>query len=74
MANISNLFTGYEARNRDMREQLAAAQPTEVVVDVSQQMATDSDELVRQLIEQIDQLQAAEQPPPPVEPPPPETG
>ena len=77
MANISNLFAGYEARNRDMREQLAAAQPTEVVVDVSQQMATDSDEIVRQLIEQIDQLQAAEQQPPPPspeQPPPPEAG
>jgi len=65
MANIGNLFANYEQRQREMREQLVAAQPSEVVVDVSQQMTTDSDELVRQLIAQIDALQAAQQKPPP---------
>jgi DNA anti-recombination protein RmuC len=72
LTNIGNLFSSYQGRSRDLQQRLADAEPSEVVVNVSQEMAGDSDALIRQILEQLQGAQ--QQPPPPEEPPPPETG
>jgi hypothetical protein len=58
LQQVGNLFTDYQMRTRDLQEELKSAQPSEVVVDVSEQMTANSDELIQQI---LDQLQAAQQ-------------
>ena len=63
LTNIGNLFSSYQDRNRDLQESLASAQPTEVVVDVSKQMAEDSDALIQQILSQLKEAQQPQQQP-----------
>ena len=72
LTNIGNLFSSYQDRNRDLQESLAAAQPSEVVVNVSQQMAEDSDALIQQILAQLKEAQQPQQQQPPPENPPPQ--
>ena len=58
LQQVGNLFTDYQMRTRDLQEELKSAQPSEVVVDVSEQMTANSDELIQQI---LDKLQAAQQ-------------
>tara|TARA_B100001123_G_scaffold255853_1_gene285366 strand:+ start:1954 stop:7458 length:5505 start_codon:yes stop_codon:yes gene_type:complete len=58
LQQVGNLFTDYQMRTRDLQEELKSAQPSEVVVDVSEQMTANSDELIQQI---LDQLQAAQE-------------
>ena len=72
LTNIGNLFSSYQDRNRDLQESLASAQPTEVVVDVSKQMAEDSDALIQQILSQLKEAQQPQQQQAPPENPPPQ--
>ena len=58
LQQVGNLFTDYQRRTRDLQEELKSAQPSEVVVDLSEQMTANSDELIQQI---LDQLQAAQE-------------
>lgn len=62
LSNIGVLFANYQERHRELRERLDAAQPTEVVVDVSQDMVNDSDALIQQLLAQLQEAQQQEPP------------
>ncbi len=62
LSNIGVLFANYQERHRELRERLDAAQPTEVVVDVSQDMVQDSDALIQQLLAQLQEAQQQESP------------
>jgi hypothetical protein len=64
LSNIGVLFANYQERHRELRERLDAAQPSEVVVDVSQDMVNDSDALIQQLLAQLQEAQQQEQEPP----------
>ena len=74
LTNIGNLFSSYQDRSRDLQQQLADAGRPEVVVDVSQEMVGDSDALIRQILEQLEDVQQQPPPPAPEEPPPPVAG
>ena len=62
LSNIGVLFANYQERHRELRERLDAAQPSEVVVDVSQDMVNDSDALIQQLLAQLQEAQQQEPP------------
>ncbi|MBC8325209.1 MAG: DNA repair ATPase [Verrucomicrobia subdivision 3 bacterium] len=62
LSKIGVLFANYQERHRELRERLDAAQPTEVVVDVSQDMVQDSDALIQQLLAQLQEAQQQEPP------------
>jgi DNA-binding ferritin-like protein len=57
LQQVGNLFATYQTRTRDLQEELKSAQPSEVVIDLNTQMAENSDELIRQILEQLDQAQ-----------------
>jgi hypothetical protein len=71
LTNIGSLFASYQDRNRDLQERLAAAGPSEVVVDVSKEMAEDSDALIQQILAQLKEAQEPQEKQPPAEDPPP---
>ena len=71
LTNIGSLFASYQDRNRDLQERLAAAGPSEVVVDVSKEMAEDSDALIQQILAQLKEAQEPQEEPPTEDPPPP---
>ena len=58
MANMVQLLSASHERHRELQEKLAAAQPSEVVVDVSKEMVADSDALIQQLLAQLQAAQA----------------
>jgi len=66
LQQVGNLFATYQTRTRDLQEELKSAQPSEVVIDLNTQMAENSDELIRQILEQLDQAkqQQPDQSPP----------
>ena len=66
LQQVGNLFAAYQTRTRDLQEELKSAQPSEVVIDLNTQMAENSDELIRQILEQLDQAkqQQPDQSPP----------
>ena len=68
MSNMVQLLSASHQRHRELQEKLAAAQPSEVVVDVSKEMMADSDELVQNLLAQLDAIQGRKQETPPAEP------
>ena len=74
MANMVQLLSASHERHRELQEKLAAAQPSEVVVDVSKEMVADSDMLIQNLLAQLQTAQAqvrtpgAEAEEPPAEP------
>jgi len=68
LANIGTLFADYQERHRELRKRLDAAEPSEVVVDVSQEMVQDSDALIQQLLAQLQEAQQQQESPPPQEP------
>ena len=72
LTNIGSLFASYQDRNRDLQERLAAAEPSEVVVDVSKEMAEDGDALIQQILAQLKEAQEPQEEPPTEDPPPPE--
>jgi len=56
-------------RTKDLQDELKNAQPSEVVVDLNAQMAQNSDELINQILQQLDQAQQpVDQEPPPSSP------
>jgi hypothetical protein len=57
LSNIGTLFANYQNSHRELRERLNAAAPSEVVVDVSQEMVDDSDALIQQLLAQLQEAQ-----------------
>ena len=57
LSNIGTLFANYQNSHRELRERLDAAGPSEVVVDVSQEMVDDSDALIQQLLAQLQEVQ-----------------
>jgi hypothetical protein len=71
LTNIGSLFASYQDRNRDLQERLAAAGPSEVVVDVSKEMAEDGDALIQQILAQLKEAQEPQEKQPPAEDPPP---
>ena len=62
LSNVGVLFANYQERHRELRERLEAAAPSEVVVDVSQEMVNDSDALIQQLLSQLQEAQQQEPP------------
>ena len=68
MSNMVQLLSASHQRHRELQEKLAAAQPSEVVVDVSKEMVADSDELIQNLLAQLDVIQGRKQETPPAEP------
>ena len=70
LTNIGSLFASYQDRNRDLQERLAAAGPSEVVVDVSKEMAEDGDALIQQILAQLKEAQEPQEEPPTEDPPP----
>ena len=70
LTNIGSLFASYQDRNRDLQERLDAAEPSEVVVDVSKEMAEDSDALIQQILAQLKEAQEPQEEPPAEDPPP----
>ncbi len=64
LANVGQMFASYQDRQRELREKLDASQPSEVVVDVSQEMVNDSDALIQQLLAQLQEAQQQQDPPP----------
>jgi len=68
MSNMVQLLSASHQRHRELQEKLAAAQPSEVVVDVSKEMMADSDELVQNLLAQLDAIQGRKQETPPAAP------
>ena len=60
LTNIGSLFASYQDRKRDLQERLDAAEPSEVVVDVSKEMAEDSDALIQQILEQLKEAQESQ--------------
>ena len=61
MANMVQLLSASHERHRELQEKLAAAQPSEVVVDVSKEMVADSDMLIQNLLAQLQAAQAQTQ-------------
>jgi len=57
LQQVGNLFSDYQMRTKDLQDDLKAAQPSEVVVDLNAQMAQNSDELINQILEQLNQAQ-----------------
>ena len=70
LTNIGSLFASYQDRNRDLQERLDAAEPSEVVVDVSKEMAEDSDALIQQILAQLKEAQEPQEQQPSAEDPP----
>ena len=58
---VGALFGNYQERVTELQGQLREAQPSEVVVDVSQQMTQNSDELIQQILDQLKTAQAQQQ-------------
>ena len=57
LQQVGNLFSDYQMRTKDLQDDLKAAQPSEVVVDLNAQMTQNSDELINQILEQLNQAQ-----------------
>ena len=68
MANTVQLLSASHERHRELQEKLAAAQPSEVVLDVSKELVDNSDALIQQLLEQVKSAQGGEQETPPAAP------
>jgi hypothetical protein len=69
LQQVGNLFADYQMRTKDLQDELKNAQPSEVVVDLNAQMAQNSDELINQILQQLDQAQQpVDQEPPPSSP------
>ena len=61
LQQVGTLFGNYQERVTELQGQLREAQPSEVVVDVSQQMTQNSDELIQQILDQLKTAQAQQQ-------------
>ena len=61
LQQVGALFGNYQERVTELQGQLREAQPSEVVVDVSQQMTQNSDELIQQILDQLKTAQAQQQ-------------
>ena len=61
LQQVGALFGNYQERVTELQGQLREAQPSEVVVDVSQQMTQNSDELIQQILDQLKAAQAQQQ-------------
>ena len=61
LQQVGALFGNYQERVTELQGQLRESQPSEVVVDVSQQMTQNSDELIQQILDQLKTAQAQQQ-------------
>ena len=61
LQQVGTLFGNYQERVTELQGQLRESQPSEVVVDVSQQMTQNSDELIQQILDQLKTAQAQQQ-------------
>ena len=61
LQQVGTLFGNYQERVTELQGQLRESQPSEVVVDVSQQMTQNSDELIQQILDQLKTAQTQQQ-------------